>query len=150
MRLSKIVLGALILPVLAVGCKPPPPPVAKAPPAPPQPVQLEQVKAGVGVGKKGRSLDGESGIIVTPVKAFFAAKEKISFEIEVPHALQLYKALSPDGRGPKTHEEFMTNVIEANRIKLPLLPPEHRYVYNPETEELMVERPKAAQLPVQP
>jgi hypothetical protein len=123
MRLSKIVLGALILPVLAVGCKPPPPPVAKAPPAPPQPVQLEQVKA---------------------------AKEKISFEIEVPHALQLYKALSPDGRGPKTHEEFMTNVIEANRIKLPLLPPEHRYVYNPETEELMVERPKAAQLPVQP
>jgi hypothetical protein len=138
-----IVLGFLILPALGLGCKPPPPPVAKAPPAQkePQPVKLEQVKAGVGVGLKGRSLDGESGIIVTPVKAFFAAKEKISFEIEVPHALQLYKALSADGRGPQTHDEFMTNVIEANQIKLPLLPPEHRYVYNPETEELMVERP---------
>jgi hypothetical protein len=141
MRRFFLVLGALIVSATAVGCKPPPPPVAKAPPAPPKPVVMEQVKAGVGVGLKGRSLDGESGVIVTPVKTYFAAKEKISFEIEVPHALQLYKALSADGRGPQSHEEFMTNVIKANQIKLPLLPPEHRYVYNPETEELMVERP---------
>src|SRR5262245_21192927 len=134
MRHAISIAGGTILTLVFVGCKPPPP-VSKAPAAPPQPVVMEQVKAGVGVGLKGRSLDGESGIIVTPLKSFFAAKEKISFEIEVPKALQLYKAISADGRGPKTHEEFMTNVIQANMIKLPLLPPGHRYVYDPETEE---------------
>jgi len=58
----------------------------------------------------------------------------------VPHALQLYEA--SNGAAPKTHDEFMENVIKANQIKLPVLPPGHKYVYDPETKQLMVERPK--------
>jgi hypothetical protein len=55
----------------------------------------------------------------------------------------LYKAL--EGAAPKSHDEFMEQVIQANQIKLPVLPPGARYVYKPETEELMVERPVQAQ-----
>ena len=36
----------------------------------------------------------------------------------------------------------MENVIKANQIKLPVLPPGHKYVYDPATKQLMVERPK--------
>jgi hypothetical protein len=117
------------------GTRPPP-----ATPAPtPQP-ETELVEAKKGVGLKGRSLDQYEGPIVTPAKTYFAAKERIAFEIEVPHALSLYEAAN--GQAPKTHEEFMTNIIQANRIKLPVLPPGHEYVYDPEQKQLMVKRPK--------
>jgi hypothetical protein len=112
-------------------------------PSAPQPTadpNTERVKAEKGVGLKGRSLDEYEGPVVTPAKAFFAAKERIAFEIEVPHALQLYEASS--GEAPKTHDEFMENVIKANQIKLPVLPPGHKYVYDPATKQLMVERPR--------
>ena len=96
-------------------------------------------KAGVGSGLKGRSLDKHEGIIVTPAKTLFAAKEKIKFEIEIPHTLQLYKAL--EGSAPKSHDEFMEKIIKANNISLPELPEGHKYVYDPMTETLMVEKP---------
>jgi hypothetical protein len=113
---------------------PTPPPKAAAPPP-----KTEIVKAEKGVGLKGRSLDEYEGYAVTPVKALFAAKERIAFEIEVPHALALYDATN--GGPPKTHEEFMKNVIEANKIKLPVLPDGQEYLYDPERNELMVKRP---------
>ncbi|MFN0016737.1 MAG: hypothetical protein ACKVP0_00675 [Pirellulaceae bacterium] len=96
-------------------------------------------KAGVGSGKKGRSLDKHEGIVVTPAKTLFAAKEKIKFEIEIPHTLNLYKAL--EGSAPKSHDEFMEKIIKANNISLPELPEGHKYVYDPMTETLMVEKP---------
>ena len=79
------------------------------------------------------------GIIVTPAKTYFIAKEKIKFEIEIPKALQLFDAL--EGRGPNTHEEFMEKVIKAYNIELPELPEGHKYVYDPMTKTLMVEKP---------
>lgn len=104
-----------------------------------EPTKTVMEKAGVGSGKKGRSLDQHEGIIVTPAKTLFAAKEKIKFEIEIPHALQLYKAL--EGNAPKSHDEFMEKIIQANNIALPELPAGHKYVYDPMTETLMVEKP---------
>ena len=100
----------------------------------------ETVKAQAGVGIKGRSLDEYEGVIVTPVKTYFKAKERISFEIEFPHALNLYKAL--DGTVPKDYAELQEKVIAPNNIRLPELPPGHRYDWNAETEELLVVRPK--------
>jgi hypothetical protein len=100
----------------------------------------ERVKAEKGVGIKGRSLDQYEGLLVTPAKAFFSTKERIAFEIEIPHALDLYKAT--EGHGPKSHDEFMEKIVQFNRIKLPQLPPGHKYVYDVEQEMLMVERPK--------
>ncbi len=106
---------------------------------PAEPAPTVQVKAGVGSGKKGRSLDKHEGIIVTPAKTYFIAKEKIKFEIEIPKALQLFDAL--EGRAPNTHEEFMEKVIKAYNIELPELPEGHKYVYDPMTKTLMVEKP---------
>ena len=98
----------------------------------------ETVKAAAGVGIKGRSLDEYEGVVVTPVKTYFRAKERISFEIEFPHALNLYKAL--EGESPKTFAELEEKVIKPNNIKLPQLPEGHRYDWNAETEELVVFR----------
>jgi hypothetical protein len=118
-------------------------PSSPPPQAAPQPTEdsaTERIKAEKGVGIKGRSLDQYEGIIVTPAKAFFSTKERIAFEIEVPHALSLFKAT--EGQGPKSHEEFMEKIVQFNRIKLPQLPPGHKYVYDVAQEQLMVERPK--------
>ncbi len=64
-------------------------------------------------------------------------QEKIVFEIQIPKALQLYKALS-DGAGPASHEAFMSEIIQANRIPLPELPEGQIYRYDPATEQVMV------------
>jgi hypothetical protein len=107
------------------------------PAAPPAPT-TEQVKAEAGVGKKGRGYGG--GLITEPVHQYFIIQDRVVFEIELPKTMDLYKA-SHDFKGPKTHEAFMKEIIEANSIKLPELPEGHRYVYDPKTETLMVERP---------
>jgi hypothetical protein len=122
-----------------LAARPSAPPAQPVSPPPAEPA-TERVKAEKGVGIKGRSLDQHEGLLVTPAKAFFSTKERIAFEIEVPHALNLYKAT--EGSGPKSHEEFMEKIIQFNRIKLPQLPPDAKYVYDVETEQLMVERPK--------
>ncbi|MCA9174055.1 MAG: hypothetical protein KDB14_06160 [Planctomycetales bacterium] len=156
-RLSAI-LSLLVLLVSIVGCggsaeydaaaktppsepTPTPEPVEKAAP---KPVETERVVADVGVGAKGRSLDeyegGVEGAIAAPAKALFAAKENAAYNIQVKHALELYRATSGDY--PKSHDDFMRDIIKFNQIKLPPLPEGQRYVYDPEQAKLMVERPK--------
>lgn len=121
---------------------PPPPPVAPVAVAPAPPPPTEQIKADVGVGSKGRSLDTHSGLLVEPAKQYFALKERIVFQIQIPENMKLFKAL--EGRAPQSHEEFMEKIIQEGQIKLPPLPPGNVYVYDPATEELMVQRPKPA------
>jgi hypothetical protein len=102
----------------------------------PPPVPPGSVQAQVGVGAKGRSLDQFQGAVVTPAKTLFAAKERVVFDIQVPQALQLFKATND--KGPATHDEFMQRVIAENNIQLPQLPAGRRYLYDPTTEQLMV------------
>ncbi len=119
--------------------EPAPRPAAKSPPAEtkPAPVQPSLVmvkkKAAVGVGKKGHY---GKGIIATPLGSLFAAEERIDFEVQIPHAMQMFKALN--GRAPKDTEEFMEKIIKEYRIRLPELPEGQRYEYDPKTEQLMV------------
>ena len=103
------------------------------------PAAVETVKepAAPGMGKKGR--DYGTGPVATPVGAMFSTKERIAYDIQIPHALDLYKA--SHGNYPKTHEEFIAEIIEAGGIKLPELPQGQRYVYDPETHTLMIEHP---------
>src|SRR5437899_2230158 len=58
------------------------------------PPGVERNAAGVGSGIKGRTLDDPNlvGAIVEPARAYFKTKERIVFEIQVPQALNLYKA----------------------------------------------------------
>jgi hypothetical protein len=122
---------------------PPPPPGAVAPPPAvetPPPPATETVKAEAGVGIQGRSLDEYEGVIVTPVKSLFAFKQAAVFNIQIPEALKLFNAT--ESRNPMSHEEFMEKIVQANNIRLPELPPGERYLFDPATNELMVERPK--------
>lgn len=115
-------------------------PAPEKPAAPPteqtQTEDLQGTVAKVGVGKKGHSYGG--GIITEPASVYWRAKEKIAFEIQIPHALDLYKALSASGKGPSSHEAFMKDIIQANKVELPELPAGLTYQYDPKTELLMV------------
>ena len=77
-------------------------------------------------------------MIVVPARTLFAVQERLIFEVQIPQALQLYVA--SEGK-PKTNREFMENIIVRNGIELPELPSGQRYVYDPQKEELMVEKP---------
>jgi hypothetical protein len=117
-------------------------PATSTPPATVPPAQQQGVaqKAEVGVGIKGDSLRDEEGvgkIIASPAVALFNTREKAVFEIQIPHALNLYKAL--EGDFPKTHEEFMEKIIKANAIQLPELKPGMQYRFRPDLGELWVE-----------
>ena len=94
-----------------------PPGVAPQPAMP----DTERVKAQKGVGLAGRSLDPYEGAIVTPAKTLFTVRERVVFEAQIPEALKLYKALN--GKSPASHDEFIKQIIEANQIQLPGLPP---------------------------
>lgn len=103
--------------------------------------KMERIKAETGVGKQGQRLENPDLVqsIITPARALFRTRQRVVFDIQIPQAMQLYKALN--GKSPETHDEFMQQIIKANRIQLPKLPEGQRYVYDPEKKELMVERP---------
>ena len=96
-------------------------------------------EARVGVGKKGRGYGG--GIITEPIRQRFLLQDRLTLD-QVKHAMKLYRAQDPRGKGPRSQEEFMEKIIHVNNLRLPELPRGERYVYDPKTEKLMVERPR--------
>ena len=131
----------------ANGCKPEEAtiqePEQSAQPTPP-PMADQVAKTGVGV--QGNSLDEIKGndprlLIAGPAKAYFNVRERIVFDIQLPQAANLFNALQ--SRNPKSHEEYMKEIVEANKIALPKLPQGMVYRYRPESNELWVEAEKA-------
>jgi hypothetical protein len=139
---------------------PPPPPLEKPAPEPAYPrggtmqlgdgktppgstgdPNMVRVQAEAGVGKRGQRLNDPRLVqtIVAPARGLFQTEQRMVFEVQIPHALQLYEA--SNGKKPKTHQEFMEQIIQANQIQLPELPAGQRYVYDPQTGDLMVEKP---------
>ncbi len=99
----------------------------------------ELKKADVGATGKGQFADSAEkpmSIITVPLATYFRAQEMSVFRIQIPQALKLYQAET--GEMPKTHDEFMQNIIKKNQIQLPKLPEGDTYVYNPSTAELMI------------
>jgi hypothetical protein len=132
--------GFAVIVVACGGCLPSPPPEPADESAPPvADVPFEQVPAKAGVGKQGRQLDGKSGMLVTPVQILFDTRQRVIFEIQIPQALALYQA--EHGHPPKTEDEFMKQIVEANHLQLPELPDGHTYIYDAEAGQLMVRRP---------
>ncbi|HWB12269.1 MAG TPA: hypothetical protein VG826_23780 [Pirellulales bacterium] len=107
------------------------------PPAQPQPGVVTE-KAQVGATGKG-NYGGGPGMVTTPISVYFQAQERVIF-LTVEHTMNLYEA--EHGHKPKTEEEFMKQIIEANQIRLPQLPPGSKYKYDPQKGELLVERPQ--------
>lgn len=139
---------SVLLVTLLAGCiqAPPPPAPSPAPPATPTPqaaapnAPMERVVAEAGVGKKGQSLKNDTGMVVEPVKQLIKFEQKAIFDFTIKPTLEAYKALN--GTYPKSHEEFMEKIITENNIQLPELPAGQKYVFDPETGLLMVERPQ--------
>jgi hypothetical protein len=77
-------------------------------------------------GRRSRDAGGYMGAVAN---SRFAAEYKMTM-INVTQALNLYWA--PTGEYPKTHEEFMKEIIEANKIVLPVLSDDREYIYVPE------------------
>jgi hypothetical protein len=142
---------------------PPPPPADSAPPQPnaaqpapappaqasslsprsrtpdqagPQPGMVRE-KADVGSGEKGHY---GQGLVATPAGTYWRVRESLAFTIQVPHAIQLFEAL--EGRPLKSEKEFWDRIIKENHIQLPKLPMGHRYFFDLQAKELMVERPQ--------
>lgn len=84
-------------------------------------------KADVGVSPKGQGYGG--GLITEPISVYFKAPQMVAFRIQIPHAMNLYRAQY--GHFPKTQEEF-EKLLKENGIQLPPLPPGARYVYDPQ------------------
>ncbi len=140
--------------VMAPGCgAPAPQPVkqAAAPTAPPPfvppglepagvqppPADVVREKAQVGMIGKGQGYGGDP--ITEPVRQLWRVKEQIVL-IQIEKAVQLFEAT--ENRKIASNDEFMAKIIKENQIALPVLPPGHRYVFDPAKSELMVERPK--------
>ncbi len=136
-------------PALAQEAETQPAPAAKpeaeiAKPEPTPEVKMEIVKAEPGVtGKADFAKDGANSImspITVPVGEYFQARDRAAFDMQIPKAMQLYKAMN-DNKAPATHEEFMSKIVDENSITLPQLPDGRSYLYDPKTETLNVVRP---------
>ncbi len=106
------------------------------PPAPPAPLEARKTVE-VGDGRKGHY--GRMSIFQHNIGTFYRTKERLTYNVQIPQAMQLYKATND--RTPRDHDEFMKDIIQANNIKLPELREGCRYEYNPETAELEIVYP---------
>lgn len=125
---------ALLSCLSAVGCAPAPSNTAS-----PDTGTIEAQEALAGVGKQGQSLRNQSDtqkILSGPLSAYLHVKQLAELEIKIPHALNLFQATH--GRFPKSHEEFMKEIVEFNQIKLPELPAGAVYRFNTQEGKLWV------------
>lgn len=129
-----------LLPVLclAAGCFDPPQP----PPEPPAPQAAAQKKsadiqqfnpaAGKNIVDPTRPITDP---ITGPLAALQNAREKIP-QLAIQHAINLFQA--SEGRYPASFDEFMTRIIQENRINLPQLPQGLAWEYDVEAHQLLV------------
>ena len=80
--------------------------------------------------------------ITAGLEAYGPALEKIS-KLHIQHAMDLYKA--ENDRFPKDYDEFMTVIIKANNIELPVLPGGLKYMYDEENHKLVVVKDLSAE-----
>ena len=97
----------------------------------------DREKAARGAGFKGSRYGG--GVVTEPVRVYFRLQEASVYEIQIPSALNLFKA--EHNRYPKDWAEFKREILDPASIQLPELPQGERYVFDGKLGELQVERP---------
>ena len=107
------------------------------PPVPPPPEIHRTMEVGAQEFKKGQGY-GRTSIFGSNVASLYRTKERISLQM-IEYNMKLYKA--EHEKAPKTHDEFMSKIIQAGMIKLPELKQGCYYEYNPQTEELEIVHP---------
>lgn len=87
-----------------------------------------------------KNVVSDSKVVVTdPIlggaQAYGPIMEQIA-KLGIDQAINLFYAT--EGRYPKDHEEFMTQIIKANNLQLPVLPGGKKYQYDVENHKLVV------------
>ncbi len=105
---------------------------------PPQPMSgngslMEKAEAGMGV--KGQGYGG--GMVTEPLSVYFRAQDRITFEIQIPHQLDLWKA-EHNNRFPRDKNEYIKEILEPCGVDLPELPPGKAYYYDAKDGQLLV------------
>lgn len=85
--------------------------------------------------KVSNSKNTDTNIITAPVSAYGPALERIS-KSHIEAAVNLFHA--SEDRYPRDYDEFMTQIIQANKIQLPVLPGGKKYQYDVENHKLVV------------
>ena len=85
--------------------------------------------------------DGSNVNIITGAAGAYTPTISTISKLSIEKNLQLFEAMK--GRYPKSHEEFMTEIIKKGNVKLPMLPAGQQYQYDVENHELVrVKLPK--------
>ena len=125
---------ALWLILLFVGCADVSEPAAKQPSAPPKAAEIGEFDQNA--GKEVVKLDAKvTDPITGPLEILKKARVEIPM-LAIEHALNLYNAA--EGRFPQSHDEFMTQIIGANNIRLPVLPGGLNYQYDVDGHRLVI------------
>jgi hypothetical protein len=90
--------------------------------------------------QRGRVFRNQPGYYNALFSARFYAENSMTFN-KVKHATDLYEATN--GHKPKSHDEYMQVIIDANMIKLPELRDGYEYWYDAKEGELMMRKPVA-------
>jgi hypothetical protein len=127
-------LRAVGLSLLFVGCMDVSEPAAQQPSAPPKPAEIGEFDQKA--GKEVVTLDAKvTDPITGPLEILKKARVEIPM-LAIEHALNLYNA--SEGRFPQSHDEFMTQIISANNIRLPVLPSGLDYQYDVDGHQLVI------------
>ncbi len=127
-------LRAFALSLLFVGCMDVSEPAAQQPSAPPKPAEIGEFDQKA--GKEVVTLDAKvTNPITGPLEILKKARVELPM-LAIEHALNIFNA--NEGRFPKSHDEFMTQVIAANNIRLPVLPSGLDYQYDVDGHRLVI------------
>ena len=127
-------LNVVCLAFLLSGCVETSQPVAQKPADPPKPAEIGEFDQEA--GKEVVTLDAKvTDPITGPLEILKKARVEIPM-LAIEHALNLYNAA--EGRFPQSHDEFMTQIISANKIRLPVLPSGLDYQYDVAGHRLVI------------
>jgi hypothetical protein len=120
--------------LLFVGCVDATDTRTQKPADPPKPAEIGEFDQAA--GKEVVKLDAQvSDPITGPLEILKKAKVELPM-LAIEHALNLYNAA--EGRFPQSHDEFMTQIITANNIRLPALPNGLQYQYDVAGHRLVI------------
>ncbi len=102
-------------------------------PSPDEPPSLVTVDDFV----RGQILRDSKHAMSRMVGAIPSTEQKMLLEVQIPQALELFRAQDRKGKYPKDHATFMKEIIEFNQLKLPQLRPGYEYWYDGEIGKLM-------------
>lgn len=119
-------MNTVLTTLLLVGCVDGSDTGTQKPADPPRPAEIGEFDPAA--GKDVVKLEAKvSDPITGPLEIL--KKERVELPmLAIEHALNLYNAA--EGRFPQSHDEFMTQVIAANNIRLPVLPNGLQYQYD--------------------